>query len=528
MNTRILTSIILGLLLCFVTTQSIANEVSVSNISLTGQDTDEGSVLVQFDISWENSWRVIDANTQWWDAVWVFVKFRIPGDTGWQHASLNNQGHSSGSGTSALVQTGLIDESQPYDEVSNPGMGAFLYRSGLGSGTFTASGAQLQWNYSSDGVSDTDLVDVQVFAIEMVHVPEGSFYVGDGNSSSTYSEFYEGNSPGTPFQITSEDAIQVGQSTGQIFSNGKLVSGTIPSDFPKGFGAFYVMKYSVTQQQYVDFLNSLTTTQAESRFRQEFRTATNDTELDSRSRNKLSVTDGLYETELPFVPLHRISAREPWAYASWSSMRIMTELEYEKASRGPLTPVQGEYAWGTIQINEDRYTVGNQDEIDEFIASNYNLTRGNAIYRDTQFFVDGQGDNLGAGAARVGIFANTDSDRITSGASYYGIMELSGNVSEFVVSLMSSWEITTTGIHGDGSLDSEGNHTFSIGEIQVGSKRGGDFTTQSQSFVGLRPLRISARAFLADQADTNFDIFSSNSEGAGFRTVRTAPSTPAQ
>ena len=35
------------------------------------------------------------------------------------------------------------------------------------------------------------------------------------------------------------------------------------------------------------------------------------------------------------------------AYLDWSGLRPMTELEFEKACRGPNAPVAGEYAWGS-------------------------------------------------------------------------------------------------------------------------------------------------------------------------------------
>jgi hypothetical protein len=58
-----------------------ANNIVVSNTALTGQDISNGLnnalnfALVQFDLSWDNSWRT--ANPANWDAAWVFVKFRL-------------------------------------------------------------------------------------------------------------------------------------------------------------------------------------------------------------------------------------------------------------------------------------------------------------------------------------------------------------------------------------------------------------------------------------------------------------------
>ena len=61
-----------------------ANNIQVANVTLTGQNTVDDYTLVEFDISWENSWRVVGGPGNW-DAAWVFVKYRI-GAGPWLHA----------------------------------------------------------------------------------------------------------------------------------------------------------------------------------------------------------------------------------------------------------------------------------------------------------------------------------------------------------------------------------------------------------------------------------------------------------
>ena len=53
-----------------------ANNIEVSNISLENQNDIDNWVHVEFDINWENSWRVSSGPSNW-DAAWVFVKYRI-------------------------------------------------------------------------------------------------------------------------------------------------------------------------------------------------------------------------------------------------------------------------------------------------------------------------------------------------------------------------------------------------------------------------------------------------------------------
>jgi hypothetical protein len=60
----------------------------------------------------------------------------------------------------------------------------------------------------------------------------------------------------------------------------------------------------------------------------------------------------------------------------------------------------------------------------------------------------------------VGIFANDTSSRISSGASYYGIMDMSKNVMEYVISLGSTGSRNFSSlVHGDGMLNVYGRAT---------------------------------------------------------------------
>ena len=145
-----------------------ANNLAISNVSLTGQDTANDFILVQFDISWENSWRISGGDPNNWDAAWVFVKYRIAGGD-WRHATLHTSGHTAPAGST-------IDT--PGD-----GTGIFIYRSADGTGMVTFNSVQLRWNYGADGLADNETdVEVQVLGIEMVYVPQGEFAAGSGGT----------------------------------------------------------------------------------------------------------------------------------------------------------------------------------------------------------------------------------------------------------------------------------------------------------------------------------------------------------
>ena len=134
-----------------------------------------------------------------------------------------------------------------------------------GFGTFTLNDVQLRWEYGSDGVGSSDLVEVKVFAIEMVYVAQGSFVLGSGrreNRSFTDGSFRNtGSNNTTPFTISSEDQLRIDSSAGNLWAryagnpptNSIGDTGYLPAAYPKGYDAFYCMKYELTQSQYRDF-----------------------------------------------------------------------------------------------------------------------------------------------------------------------------------------------------------------------------------------------------------------------------------
>jgi len=146
------------------------NNLTISNMYLRGQNDAEGYKMIKMDVRWDNSWRTSTYESNH-DAVWIFAKYRLLWQEGvWNHATISSTGHTLPSGAAVSV---------PSD-----GKGAFLYRDADGSGSVNFSDLQLRWNYTADGLNNTDSVEICVFGIEMVYIPQGNFFVGDGNSSS--------------------------------------------------------------------------------------------------------------------------------------------------------------------------------------------------------------------------------------------------------------------------------------------------------------------------------------------------------
>jgi formylglycine-generating enzyme required for sulfatase activity len=494
-----------GILLFCVTVN--ANNISINNLVKASVNTVAGYTILQFDIAWSNSWRDVEN----WDAAWVFVKYRLQGSTdAWSHGTLNfvdgsNDGHTPSAGSEI--------------HTTADGKGVFIYRDALGSGNVNFTGIQLRWNYAVDGLPNNALVDISVSAIEMVYVPQGSFWLGDGSNSTVNGQFESGMS-GNPFLVNSENEITLGGGTAGSLGNNNgtgmannglfsispvsiddfddVTGQNLPAAFPKGFNAFYCMKYEISQGQYVDFLNKISPVQFANRYDAFNYTGSNGGNIATRY-NITGIHPGM-TTTTPDLPAIYVEWYDAAAYADWSGLRPMTELEFEKACRGPLTPVADEYAWGTASINSTSYfPVSNMGQTNESIGANYNTSIGNAWYGDTRAF-----DAI----TRVGIFAAhpSNSGRITAGSGYWGIMEMSGHCWERTISVGRPESRIFTGSHGDGNLNTDGNATnadwpgFISGQGVITAigcgYRGGAFSFPNPTQPNLRiSSRILATAF---------------------------------
>ncbi|MCS7073726.1 MAG: hypothetical protein NZ108_04580, partial [Bacteroidia bacterium] len=196
------------------------NNLIITNLQILGTDT------LSFNVSWDNSWRVLSPPSNW-DAVWLFAKRKDCAGILWDHVSLstNSADH--------LVGAPLTVTAYP------DGKGIMIYRSTSGSGNISNVNVKMKMTSVPTGA-----YDYQVFGIEMVYIPQGSFTLGDGTS--TYF-FYENVGTNPPYVVSSEAAINMSSSagTGNLWASagGYVTNATIPANYPKGFNAFYCMKY---------------------------------------------------------------------------------------------------------------------------------------------------------------------------------------------------------------------------------------------------------------------------------------------
>ncbi len=478
-----------------------ANNLLVQNVSLEGRRLSaiggNPIVLVEFDVSWDNSWR----NTENYDAAWLVFKGSVGGGT-LTHCTVTNGLFGSRYNIGDTVGSNSnLEFYYPTD-----GGGVFLQRKVSGTGTASTTNARITVYCGADA---TQTLSIKVIGIEMVYIPQGTFRAGDGRS---YAGFIGGTFT-TPWHIASEASINTaGNPVGPRYyvsagNSGEFASGsvfTVPDEFPKGFAAFYVMKYPVTEGQWVEFVNNISDTAKVNRDI----TGTGGKKSDSVvKRNTISWPGtGNASTTREDRAMSYLSWMDLAAYLDWVALRPLTELEYEKIARGPVSTVQGEYAWGNTNLTAGMTFAGSPEDGNEtFISAN----AANAIYNSTTF---SEGDSyLGAeyqqGPVRPGIFAATSATRQRSGAGYYGVMDLSGNLFERAVTVGNTTGITYYPVHGDGSINTlsgyEGNArqlgwpgTDAIGTRGVTGAtgigvRGGSW----ESLWGL--LRVSDRSYAA-------------------------------
>jgi hypothetical protein len=77
---------------CFLfSLESAANNISVSSVNLTARNKTADYMQVQFNLSWNNSFRVNTGPSNW-DAAWVFIKCKEGVNGEWTHASVSTTG----------------------------------------------------------------------------------------------------------------------------------------------------------------------------------------------------------------------------------------------------------------------------------------------------------------------------------------------------------------------------------------------------------------------------------------------------
>ena len=458
-----------------------ANDLRIDNVRFINRPGATGELRVVFDLTWHNAWH----NARSHDAAWVFLKL-VYGGQGLRHVKLMPDGY-------RVLDIPGVEAPSAQVDMASDSTGFFIYPAQPYRG-------DVQWRLSvqldpalynprRDGQAQ-----LQVFGIEMVYVPEGPFTLGDPDTTAlNFGAFYLSGPDGAPdglVQITSEAAFPVGPEPGALDYRSRQPQyqgdrqGPVPAAFPKGFQAFYVMKYEITQGQYAAFLNTLSDDDTFERFNFGGRTY-------FKKRGTIRLEEDRYVAGSPQRPLNFLSWDDGLAFADWAALRPMTELEFTKACRGPEPPTPGVFPWGTASFDGLARVVGPDDEL---------------------------GMENGWDESRL-----TDETRPVFGASYYWVMDLAGSVWERVVTLGQPAGRAFTGSHGDGQLGSRGRATnddwpHDYAGAEGHGYRGGGFYDQERAVRDFNPYSpIAYRRFGAWAGAYPYRSY-------GFRCTRTAGS----
>lgn len=426
-----------------------------NNLEITNVTYDEVANTLNFDISWDNAFYI---NNEWNDHIYIFAKYKNANGSSWERVLFEVLGHTDDDvdmTVTAPASAAIVDGKKVALKVGHTNN----FSSGTQGGNCTV---QLADNNNFFHPS------FKVFGIEMVKIAisGNDYYIGDG---------------------TSENRFHKGSDTTEAFfweydPNGSVNVGTGPNDIntvhPDGIPVASIssniinpptniMKYEISQIQYVEFLNCLNRTAQNNLVNEDVsgtsitdvfvmtQTSTvapwtrNGVRCDSILPNGGPITfycdynDNGVPNEYDDgqnIAINYLSGSRLYAYLDWAGLEPLNELQYEHICRGSYNPVPNEFAWGTSGYTNAIINTGSTNGSPDEFLNGAPLT-GPA--RSSQL------------PMRCGAAATATTNRVTSGASAYGIMELTGNVAELVISLTSSTSFDFLS-SGDGEIDNFG------------------------------------------------------------------------
>jgi len=323
-----------------------ADGLRIENVTVAPRDAK--TAAVKFDISWGNSWR----HGSFHDAAWVVFKVQAGDKSPWQHVRLVAD--------KVVNPTGYGQQKggTPLEFVVPAGddgfVGMFVRRAGEGKGPVAAKGGTAAWDLtaSKDIPKHLKGASIRAFGIEMVYVAEGPFYLGSGGTElNAFYEYAEGGEQRRPYLVTGAGPLATGRQKGKLWAAGIAPqdNGQVPASFPNGYAAFYCMKFPhITKAQYAGFLNTLTGPEAKGRYYPGYH--------GTAIKRSGQFPNYTYAASGPDGRCRWLSWADGAAYAAWAGLRPMTELEYEKAIRGPQDPDPRYDAtpsyWGVSDVNQ--------------------------------------------------------------------------------------------------------------------------------------------------------------------------------
>ena len=495
------------------------NHVFANNLAISAPVY--SAETLTFTISWDNSWNISTGPSNH-DAVWIFIKRqKCTGNNDWVHqlVSTTSADHTAKTGVNPSTIVSVIGVGD--------GMGVFIKRIGTDVvGSVASQTITLKLDETNPSITITPNDNFKVIGLEMVYVPQGEFYIGDGRSGN--SNNFSAGKTSYPLKITNDIQNVNGLGMASNYTSNVVYgcSSPLPKTFPLGYNGFYAMKYEILQGVFIEYLNTLTYDQQAARLKISnaaylpngttpvlFQANTN-----QNTTSVVTTTAGNYNTKsavfggiYPYIPMTSMNWQDLASILDWSGLRPMTEFEYEKACRGnnggpngtANAPVAYEFPWGNNILNGVN-SVNSGTNIDA-ITYNTSATATWPVY-------DGACRNSGGnGPVRAGFAATLSSNRSQSGGTYYGIMEMAGNVWEQCVGGGAGYDYSSfTTTNGDGVLTDVGlanvegwpisggvnsgtiikggsfwhNYAFNLYQVSDRSYYGGSTENASRSYYG--------------------------------------------
>ncbi len=255
----------------------------------------------------------------------------------------------------------------------------------------------------------------------------------------------------------------MGWQEGLAAADGDIWEGTTDLNYPNGYPAFWAMKYEISQEQYVTFLNKLTADQQRARTlgvamenlsegdyvfgndrkQPAFRNGIRMMKYEKRGEPMVFDIGG---TDVdPTLACNYLTPNDMLAYADWTGLRPMSEMEYEKMCRSfyPTEPLRGEYPWHTTSLSKVSVLADRATRAERPLNGAENVNFGAVVQ----------------GPLRCGAFVAGAQNREQTGAGFWGNMELAGNLAELYYNVNTegrAFRGILAGQHGDGKLSDLG------------------------------------------------------------------------
>lgn len=524
----------ISLVLLFIGFSIFANASNLNVGASTYNDTDK---TISFTISWDYSWRLTTGPSNW-DAVWIFIKRQNcnVGSTNqvWAHQllSTNSVDHT----TSIATGTNLLTV-----DATSDGVGVFIRRSALttATGNIGTHTIVLKLNTTANNtnpvITSSATDNFKVMGFEMVYVPQGSYYLGDGRGTNTTNFSANGQASSGLLIDATIQADGLGASPKYTSNVAYGCPNSLPNTYPIGYNGFYTMKYEITTAAYVDFLNTLNYDQQDAKFAKMNNSAyhpnTAGSYLSWGDRGNINIQAGgvgVYNTKPATFTYNTTYAsysacsylvwQDLAAYLDWAGLRPMSEFEFEKACRGnnagtPNAPIANEYPWGNTLITSANYP-NNRGQITEYAQNLGSQGLSYWNYNDQTWL-----------PARGGSTATATSNRSQAGSTYYGIMDMGGNVWEQCVGGGSAYDYSSfrENIHGDGAVNITNGLANVTGWPPIGGSGSGTIIRGGSGVGGsccsTTYVQVSDRTFVAGNNENGGGTNQGN--GYGGRGVRT-------